>query len=68
MDREADRISAGMRFKLNKFGAGRCPTLADRIGTVISCSSSNTGVTVLFDDGKRPTCLHRDYITPLSSD
>ena len=66
MDRETEQISAGMRFRLNKFGAGRCPSLADMIGTVISCSQSNSGVTVLFDGGKRPTCLHRDYITMLS--
>jgi hypothetical protein len=27
----------------------------------------NTGVTVLFDDEKRPTCLHRDYISAVKS-
>jgi hypothetical protein len=29
-------------------------------------SPRNTGVTVLFDGDKRPTCLHRDYISPAS--
>jgi hypothetical protein len=28
-------------------------------------SHRNTGITVLFDGDSRPTCLHRDYISPI---
>ena len=62
MNVKADRIAAGARFKINKFGAARCPGLAEKSGVVIGCSPSNSGVTVLFDGTKTPTCLHRDYI------
>ena len=66
MNRETDRIAVGSRFKINKLGAVRCPNLAGKIGTVVGLSHHNTGITVLFDGGKRPTCLHRDYISSTS--
>ena len=59
MNVKADRIAAGARFEINKFGATRCPSLAEKSGVVIGCSPSNSGVTVLFDGTKTPTCLHR---------
>jgi hypothetical protein len=65
MDQETDRIAAGTRFKMSKLGAVRCPNLAGKTGTVVELSRYNTGITVLFDGGSRPTCLHRDYIKPL---
>jgi hypothetical protein len=64
MERKVDRIAIGTSFKINQFGASRCPSLAGKTGIVIDCSRYNTGVTVLLDGSKRPTCLHRDYISP----
>lgn len=61
-----DRIVVGTRFKMNKFGAARCPELANRSGVVIDVSPRTTGLTVLFDGARRPTCLHRDFISPIS--
>jgi hypothetical protein len=29
-------------------------------------SPRTTGITVLFDGARRPTCLHRDFISPIS--
>lgn len=66
MNVKADRIAAGACFEINKFGAARCPSLAEKSGVVIGCSPSNSGVTVLFDGTKTPTCVHRDYISPAS--
>jgi hypothetical protein len=28
-------------------------------------SPRTTGITVLFDGARRPTCLHRDFISPV---
>ena len=67
MNRETDKIAVGTRFKISKLGAVRCPSLADKFGIVISLSRHNTGVTVLFDGDRRPTCLHRGYISSTSS-
>lgn len=61
-----DRIPVGMRFRMSKLGAARCPELADRSGIVIDVSRRTTGITVLFDGARRPTCLHRDFISPIS--
>lgn len=68
MDCKVDRIAAGIRFKVSKLGAIRCPELAEKVGTVVEVGHYNTGVTVLFDGEKRPTCLHRDYISPRPGD
>ena len=46
MNVKADQIAAGARFEINKFGAARCPSLAEKSGVVIRCSPSNSGVTV----------------------
>ena len=67
MARENDRIVVGTRFKMSRLGAARCPELANLTGIVVEVSNSNTGVTVLFDGAKRPTCLHRQFIFPVSS-
>jgi hypothetical protein len=61
-----DRIAIGTRFKMNKLGAVRCPRLADKVGVVVGVSRHTTGITVLFDGDRRPTCLHRDYISSTS--
>ncbi|MHC2281369.1 hypothetical protein ACVME8_008012 [Bradyrhizobium diazoefficiens] len=61
-----DRIAVGMRFRMSKLGAVRCPELADRSGIVIDVSRRTTGLTVLFDGARRPTCLHRDFMSPIS--
>lgn len=66
MNREADRIAVGTRFKISELGAVRCPNLADKIGTVVGLSRQNTGITVLFDGDARPTCLYRGYISSTS--
>jgi hypothetical protein len=66
MNRETDRIAVGTRFKINKLGAVRCPSLADKFGIVVGLSRRNTGITVLFDGDSRPTCLHRGYISSTS--
>jgi hypothetical protein len=63
---ETDKIAVGIRFKMNNLGAVRCPNLADKNGIVVGVSRRTTGVAVLFDGDRRPTFLHRDYITQAS--
>ena len=63
MVQETDRIVVGTRFKMSALGADRCPELADQAGIVVDVSPRTTGVTVLFDGAKRPTVLHRDFIS-----
>ncbi len=63
---KVDRIAVGTRFGMSVVGAARCPELAGRRGIVIDVSSRTTGITVLFDGARRPTCLHRDFISPIS--
>ena len=65
MDLKVVKIAIGTRFKINEFGAGRCPALAGKTGSVVALGIQNTGITVLFDGAPRPTCLHRDYISGL---
>ncbi|MET3838737.1 hypothetical protein [Bradyrhizobium sp. OAE829] len=60
------RLVAGVRFKISELGATRLVSLAGKTGIVVEVSHRNTGVTVLFDGTKRPTCLHRDFITEIS--
>lgn len=60
------RLIVGTRFKMSELGTARFPVFAGRTGIVVEVSDSNTGVTVLFDGANRPTCLHRDFITPTS--
>ena len=67
MAREIDRIAVGTRFKMSKLGAARCPELANQTGVVVEVGHRTTGVTVLFDGAKRPTCLHRDFVSPVSA-
>ncbi|MET3907082.1 hypothetical protein ABID59_001413 [Bradyrhizobium sp. S3.3.6] len=57
-------IAVGARFKLSDLGTIRCPELAGKAGIVVATSSRTTGITILFDGAKRPTVLHRDYISP----
>jgi hypothetical protein len=66
MNRETDRIAVGTRFKISELGAVRCPKLAGKIGIVVGLGRHNTGITVMFDGDRRPTCLHRGYISSLS--
>lgn len=63
---ELNRLVVGTCFKMSELGATRCRSLAGKTGIVVEISNRNTGVTVLFDGGNRPTCLHRDFITPFS--
>ena len=49
MDQKIDRISVGVRFKINKLGTIRCPELAGKFGVVVDVSPRTTGITVLFD-------------------
>jgi len=67
MHRETERIAVGTRFQMSELGAVRCPRLANKVGTVVGSSRYNSGLTVLFDGNKTPTCLHRDYISPASA-
>jgi hypothetical protein len=55
----------GTRFKMSELGAARCRSLAGKTGVVVEVSHRTTGVAVLFDGAKRPTYLHRDFITHL---
>lgn len=64
MDLKTDRIVAGIRFKISKLGAIRCPELVGKVGVVVDVSPRSTGITVRFDGAERPTVLHRDYIRP----
>jgi hypothetical protein len=66
MDRKPDNIAVGARFKVNKLGAARCPSLAGKVGVVVE-RSRTTALTVMFDGDRRPTCLHRDYVSPIPS-
>ena len=59
-------LVVGVRFKISELGATRLRSLAGKTGIVVEVFRSNTGVTVLFDGANRPTCLHRDFITPIS--
>jgi hypothetical protein len=61
-----DPIAVGTRFRMSKLGAARCPGLADRSGIVVEVGRRTTGLIVLFDGARRPTCLHRDFISPIS--
>ena len=63
MNWETNRIAVGSRFKISKLGAVRCPNLADKMGIVVGLGRHNTGITVLFDGDRRPTCLHVGYIS-----
>jgi hypothetical protein len=65
MDIMVAKIAIGTRFKINGLGAVRCPDLIGKVGTVLALGNQNTGITVLFDGDRRPTCLHRDYISEL---
>ncbi|MCP3466578.1 hypothetical protein [Bradyrhizobium sp. CCGUVB23] len=56
----------GTRVKISQLGALQCPDLANKTGTVVEVSLRTTGITVLFDGGARPTCLHQDYLSPLA--
>jgi hypothetical protein len=66
MNWETNRVAVGTRFKISKLGAVRCPNLANKIGIVVGLSRRNTGITVLFDGDRRPTCLHMGYISSTS--
>ncbi|QHO74196.1 hypothetical protein ACH79_17730 [Bradyrhizobium sp. CCBAU 051011] len=63
MVQETGKIIVGTRFKMSALGADRCPELAGRTGIVVHVSPRTTGITVLFDGAKRPTVLHRDFIS-----
>ena len=67
MVQETDKIAVGTRFEMSALGAARCPELAGQTGIVVDVSLRTTGVTVLFDGAKRPTCLHKDFISPVQS-
>ena len=66
MNRGTDKIAVGTRFKISELGAVRCPNLADKIGIVVGLSRQNSGITVLFDGDRRPTCVHSGYISSTS--
>lgn len=68
MDLRIDRTAVGACFKLSELGTIRRPDLAGKVGVVVDISSRTTGITVLFDGAKRPTVLHRDYISPSSDE
>ncbi|MBR1156577.1 hypothetical protein [Bradyrhizobium sp. JYMT SZCCT0428] len=63
---EFSRLVVGARFKISELGATRLRSLAGKTGIVVEVSHRNTGVTVLFDGAKSPTCLHRDFIIAIS--
>ena len=42
MDFRIERVAVGVRFKMSRFGAIQCPSLADRVGIVLELSPSNT--------------------------
>ena len=65
MAHQINGLVVGTRFKVNQLGSVRCPALAGKTGTVTGISYRNTGVAVLFDGTKRPTYLHRDFISPI---
>jgi hypothetical protein len=66
MSAQQNDMAVGARFKISELGRRRLPHFANKTGTVFEVSPRTTGIIVLFDDAKRSTVLHRDYIAPLS--
>jgi hypothetical protein len=47
---------------MSPLGAERCPSLADKVGTVVGGSVYNNSFSVRFDGNKSSTTLHQNYL------
>jgi hypothetical protein len=59
-------ITIGSRVRMSPLGAERCPSLADKLGTVVGGSVYNNSVGIRFDGNKSTTTLHRNYLEVIS--
>jgi hypothetical protein len=59
-------IRIGSRVRMSPLGAERCPSLADKLGTVVGGSVYNNSVGIRFDGNKSTTTLHRNYLEVIS--
>jgi hypothetical protein len=55
-------ITIGSRVRMSRLGAERCPSLADKVGTVVGGSIYNNSFSVRFDGNKTSTTLHHNYL------
>jgi hypothetical protein len=55
-------ITIGSRVRMSRLGAERCPSLADKLGTVVGGSVYNNSFSVRFDGNKSSTTLHHNYL------
>jgi hypothetical protein len=60
-------ITIGSRVRMSRLGAERCPSLADKVGTVVGGSVYNNSFSVRFDGNKTSTTLHHNYLEVISS-
>jgi hypothetical protein len=59
-------LAIGNRVRMSPLGAERCPSLADKLGTVVGGSVYNNSVGIRFDGNKSTTTLHRNYLEVIS--
>ena len=59
-------ITIGSRVRMSPLGAERCPSLADKLGTVVGGSVYNNSVSIRFDGNKSPITLHQNYLEVIS--
>ena len=52
---------------MSPLGAKRCPSLADKIGTVVGGSVYNNSFSIRFDGNKSSTTLHHNYLEVILS-
>jgi hypothetical protein len=55
-------ITIGSRVRMSPLGAERCPSLADKLGTVVGGSVYNNSFSIRFDGNKSSTTLHHNYL------
>jgi hypothetical protein len=60
-------ITIGSRVRMSSLGAKRCPSLADKLGTVVGGSVYNNSFSIRFDGNKSSTTLHQNYLELISS-
>jgi hypothetical protein len=55
-------ITIGSRVRMSPLGAERCPSPADKLGTVVGGSVYNNSVSIRFDGNKSSVTLHQNYL------
>ena len=59
-------ITIGSRVRMSPLGAERCPSLADKLGTVVGGSVYNNSMSIRFDGNKSSVTLHQSYLEVIS--